>query len=351
MTLSLEIFITINSETMFGKLANILGLILLTIISVYSQPKLKSDIDSLLGETEMYTGRFLPDVEFINPIDNIDGFFDYGDHKVVENEGALKTWVLAEESVHGDMFPDATIASIQENQARESFYKIDQDSNFVQIGRFLLDNDGNDAFQYYQNPITVVRASESWGSEYIDTSESNIVTIYDTTFYTRYHTHQMIGYGEVETPEGNYKDCLIELVQTVDQNGETFLDMYKFYHKTLHNKILEIVLRSNPPDEILTLYYKSDNDSVPTSTVEEEIKKISKVRLFQNELLFNSSEDSEASIQLFNQATQHIFSTNINIKETKNIVEIPVQLNDEPYLIIFMHSDGSFESHKILSRR
>jgi len=331
-------------------IVNLLGLTLMTIISVYSQTTLNSNIDSLVGQTEMINSRFLPDVEFINPIDNIGGYFDYGDHKVIENEGALKTWVIPSESVYGDLFPAATIATIQENQAREFFYTIDQDSNFVHLGRFLLDNDGNDAFEYYQDPVTIVRASESYGTTYIDTSRSSIVTINDTTYYTRYYTHEMIGFGEIETPEGTYKDCLIELIQTTDQNGESFLDRYKFYHKTLHNQILEIVLRSDPPDEILFLNYKSEGDVGTTSITEEEFERISMVRLFQNELLFNSSMDSEVSILIFNQASQKLFNTNVRLNNKRNIVKIPVQLNNEIYHIIFSHIDGSFESHKVLAK-
>lgn len=333
-------------------LVNILFLTILTGLSAYTQPTLNSNIDSLLGQTEMYTLRFQPEAKFIHPSDNIGGLFDYGDKVVTDIAGSLKTWVLTSETVHGNLFPEATIATTQENQARETFYTIDQDSNFVELGRYLQDINGNDAFQFYQDPKTISQSTNTWGTSYIDTSMSFTTVESDTTHYHYYHTHKMIGYGDVETPEDFYENCLIKEIKTVNSDGKEFNDNYIFYHKNLNNIVLEIVLRGEPADEILLFNYKSKSNVGPTNTIDQEqLQRISKVSISQNELLFNASEDSDVSVLIFNQSGQKVFNKAIQVNASGNVIQVPTQLFDQVYFVIFSYPDHSFETFQVYSEK
>jgi hypothetical protein len=230
-----------------------------------AQPTLELALDSLIGRSYQRNWSFeTENITFQDPEGTFNQFFDFSD-VLDETAGPVRTWKPPSEASKYSYFPEATLCYTQNELNLERFFKLDADSNFVEIGTYYVDQ-GKDVLEFLDDPRIVALPTASFGSNFTDTINGRVFFDGDTILYQNVHEVSMISYGTVKTPEHIYTNCLIERLSELDSLGNIHRNNYTYYHKHLNNPVLNVALISYPGEEILYIVSLKSSKSLIMST-------------------------------------------------------------------------------------
>lgn len=310
-----------------------------------SQDTIGINIDSLFGiEFQDLWQMDNFEFNFIEPSENIGGLFDY--IKIdYENEGPIRTWDSPENADKYEFFPNAQICYTQEGLDLERFFRLDQDSSFIQIGAyFKIQN--RDIYEYYIDPRIIAPKTFFYDSMYIDTITYQLIDNLDTSVVERYLRRSIISYGDVRIPSGLFQNCLIEQIERLDSLGVPISKDYSFYHQNLHNRILHLDMEDDTLNEIFAVLYRNP-DLSPSSNVEvEQSNFVTSLYIHNQSINFSTTEKGKYQCYIFDRTGRNIFNKKINSVVGENRIQIESELCSDLYFISIIHKSGKFLTKK-----
>jgi hypothetical protein len=326
-----------------------LSLTVLTSLSVsilIAQPTLEIDPDNLPGILFQDHWTFEADeIMFHVPTGVMSQYYNFSDVDF-ELTGPLRTWKVASEASKYEHFPDATLCYTQSELSRERFFRLDADSNFVEIGSYYSD-EGTDIFEFLDDPSVVSLSTASLGVGITDTISARLIIDGDTSTYQNIFEKSMISWGAVRTPARIYANCLIQEVRLLDTLGNTHRLSYNYFYENLHNRIFHVALRNYPSEEILYMIYQtSEREPVLVSDIGRSIKNIS---LSGRQLTIETNLDETLHLTLFDLSGKVVFQSAETITTGDNQIFLPVNLVPAYYFLLLVDDDGNFHVEKLFA--
>jgi hypothetical protein len=154
----------------------------------------------------------------------------------------------------------------------------------------------------------------------------------------------MVSYWTFRTPEGIYGNCLIEEVRELDSIGNIHRLCYNFFHDNLHQRVLNVTLKTFPSDEILYMVYRSPEK--PVSVLDTE-RRLENVYFSDHQLTIETQTDKKLSLTMFVVSGTVIFQITESL--VRGIHQMPIQTSLIPgyYFILVIDSDGNFYVERV----
>jgi hypothetical protein len=310
---------------------------------VMAQPTLGIALDSLVGMAYQDHWTFETEgIGFADPTGTVNQYYNYGGVDF-DLTGPVRAWNTASEASKHSYFPDATMCYTQDELSLERFFGLDADSNFVTVGAYYHD-EGKDVFEFLDDREIISLPSATFGSTFRDTIEARLIVDGDTTLYQNINEKSMVSYGTVRTPEGIYGNCLIEEVRELDSIGNIHRLCYNFFHDNLHQRVLNVTLKTFPSDEILYMVYRSPEK--PVSVLDTE-RRLENVYFSDHQLIIQTQSDKKLSLTMFDVSGTVIFQKTESL--VRGINQMPIQTTLIPgyYFILVIDSDGNFYVERV----